>query len=150
MFADLCWGDLKPFVQHPCAAHRKLFFLFDSVHLLKCIRNNWLGQSDVDNTFAFPDIEDGSICKASLSHLRQLYASEKDNYIKMAPSLSYKVLNPSNLERQNVKLALRLFDEKINHCPRHIWHGHWHRHLWYIKISEHYFAHLENSECEVD
>ena len=112
MFADLCGGDLKPFVQHRCAAHRKLFFLFDSVHLLKCIRNNWLGQSDVDNTFAFPDIEDGSICKASLSHLRQLYASERDNYVKMAPGLSYKVLNPSNLERQNVKLALRLFDEK--------------------------------------
>jgi len=66
----------------------------------------------VDNTFVFPDIEDGSICKASLSHLRQLYASEKDNYIKMAPGLSYKALNPSNLERQNVKLVLKVFDEK--------------------------------------
>ena len=112
MFAALCGGDLRPFVQHPCAAHRKLFFLFDSVHLLKCIRNNWLGQSDADNTFVFPDIEDGSICKASLSHLRQLYASEKDNCIKMAPGLSYKALNPSNLERQNVKLVLKLFNEK--------------------------------------
>jgi len=82
------------------------------VHLLKCIRNNWLGQSDADNTFVFPDIADGSICKASLSHLRQLYASEKDNCIKMAPGLSYKALNPSNLERQNVKLVLKVFDEK--------------------------------------
>ena len=107
MFADLCGGDLRPFVQHPCATQ-----LFDSVHLLKCIRNNWLGQSDVDNTFVFPDIADRSICKASLSHLRQLYASEKDNYIKMAPGLSYKALNPSNMERQNVKLVLKVFDEK--------------------------------------
>jgi len=82
------------------------------MHLLKCIRNNWLGQSDVDNTFAFPDIENESICKASLSHLRHLYASEKDNYVKMAPGLSYKVLNLSNLEHQNVKLVLQVFDEK--------------------------------------
>ena len=65
MFADLCGGSLSSYVQHPCAADRKLFFLFDSVHLLKCIRNNWLGQSDADNTFVFPDITDGSICKAS-------------------------------------------------------------------------------------
>jgi len=93
--------------------HRqKAFFLFDSVHLLKCIWNNWLDQSDADNTFVFPDVTDGSICKASLSHLRQLYASEKDNLIKLAPRLSYKALHPSNLERQNVKLVLKIFDEK--------------------------------------
>jgi len=88
------------------------FFLFDSVHLLKCIRNNWLGQCDAENTFQFPDMNDGSICKASMSHLCQLYASEKDNYIKMAPCLTYKALYPSNLERQNVKLVLKIFDEK--------------------------------------
>jgi len=69
MFADLCGGDLRPFVQHLCATHRKHFFLFDSVHLLKCIRNNWLHQSDADNTFVLPDIADGSICKASLAHV---------------------------------------------------------------------------------
>jgi len=120
MFADLCGGDLKPFVKHPCATHRKLFFLFDSVHLLKCIRNNWLGQSDADNMFVFPDIEDRSICKASLSHLRQLYASEKDQYIKLAPGLSYKALNPSNLERQNVKLVLKVFDEKTITALAHL------------------------------
>jgi len=112
MFTCLCGGDLTPFIQHPCAADRKLFFLFDSVHLLKCLRNNWLGQCDAENTFQFPDMNDGSICKASMSHLRQLYASEKDNYIKMAPCLTYKALHPSNLERQNVKLVLKIFDEK--------------------------------------
>ena len=27
MFADSCGGDLKPFVQHPCTAHKKTFFV---------------------------------------------------------------------------------------------------------------------------
>jgi hypothetical protein len=88
------------------------FFLFDSVHLLKCVRNNWLGQRDVENTFVFPDMVDDKIHKASFSHLRKLYLSEKDNYVKLAPGLSYKSLYPTNTERQNVKLALKVFDEK--------------------------------------
>ena len=119
MFAELCGGSLKPFMPHPCSPERKLFFMFDSVHLLKCIRNNWLGQSDADCTFTFPDMTDGSVCKASLCHLRQLYASEKDKFVRLAPGLSYKSLYPSNIERQNVKLVLKIFDEKtiagLNH-----------------------------------
>ena len=31
---------------HPVLKSQLLFFLFDSVHILKCIRNNWLGQKD--------------------------------------------------------------------------------------------------------
>ena len=56
-----------PYVQHPCSADRKLFFLFDSVHFLKCVRNNWLGESDPDNTFLFPDMLYDNVLKASLS-----------------------------------------------------------------------------------
>ena len=113
MFTALSDGELKPWIPHPCNSLRKLFFLFDSVHLLKCIRNNWLGQSDTENTFTFPDFTTGSICRASLSHVRQLYDSEKDSIVKMAPGLNRKALFPSNLERQNVKLALKIFDEKL-------------------------------------
>ena len=88
MFTEICGGSLTPYVQHPFAADRKLFFLFDSVHLLKCVRNNWLGQSDSDNTFLFPDLRSDNILKASLSHLRKLYESEKDSLVKLAPGLS--------------------------------------------------------------
>ena len=119
MCSEMCGGTLKPYVQHPCSQDRKLFFLFDSVHLLKCVRNNWLGQCDAENTFTFPDINDGTICKASLFHLRELYKTEKDSIVRMAPGLSYKALYPSNVERQNVKLVLKIFDEKtvaaVNH-----------------------------------
>jgi hypothetical protein len=73
MFTELCGGALIPYIKHPSADDRKLFFLFHYVHLLKCIRNSWLSQSDVLLNFT----ENGT-CRASLSLLRQLYDSEKD------------------------------------------------------------------------
>jgi hypothetical protein len=112
MFTEMCGGSLRPYVQHPCSADRKLFFLFDSVHLLKCVRNNWLGQCDSENTFLFPDMNTDNVLKASFSHLRKLYESEKDSLVKTAPGLSSRVLYPSNIERQNVKSVLKVFDEK--------------------------------------
>jgi hypothetical protein len=122
MFTDLCGDELKPSVTHPCSSDRKLFFLFDSVHLLKCIRNNWLGQSDRERTFTFPDFSTGVVCKASISHIRRLYDIEKDSIVKLAPGLTHKALYPGNLERQNVQLALKIFDEKVivalNHCSQ--------------------------------
>jgi hypothetical protein len=114
VFADMCGGKLKPYIEHPLSSGRRLFFLFDSVHLLKCIRNNWLGQNDCENTFLFPIATSGSsVCQASFSHVRQLYNSEVDSVVKLAPGLTRKALYPSNLERQNVQLALKVFDEKV-------------------------------------
>jgi hypothetical protein len=85
MFTEMCGGSLRPYVQHPCSADRKLFFLFDSVHLLKCVRNNWLGQCDSENTFLFPDMNTDNVLKASFSHLRKLYESEKILWLKRHP-----------------------------------------------------------------
>ena len=39
---------------HPCFQSRPMFFLFDSVHILKCIRNNWLNLRSFDKSFVFP------------------------------------------------------------------------------------------------
>jgi hypothetical protein len=112
MFTELCGGELKPFIAHPNNSDRKLFFLFDSVHLIKCVRNNWLSQKDADQTFVYPCIVDDSVAKACFLHVRQLFNSEKDNIVKLAPNLTYKSLYPSSIERQNVKLALKVFDER--------------------------------------
>ena len=72
--AALCGGDLRPSIEHPCDPTRRLFFLFDSVHLLKCIRNIWLNQ--IDQVFWFPDLTTGETRKAAFAHLKQLYDSE--------------------------------------------------------------------------
>jgi len=41
-----------------------------------------------------------------------LYSSE-DSFVKWAPGLSYKALFPSSVERQNVKLVIKIFNEKL-------------------------------------
>ncbi|XP_040079545.3 uncharacterized protein LOC115308291 [Ixodes scapularis] len=46
---------------------------------------------------------------ASFKTLRELHSKEQDQLIKSAPTLSMKALHPSNMERQNVKLALKVF-----------------------------------------
>ena len=45
MFTMLCGGTLMQYIQHPVELNLKLFSLFDTVHTLKCIRNNLIKQS---------------------------------------------------------------------------------------------------------
>src|SRR6218665_1925937 len=114
MFRLLCGGLLQPCIDHPCDNSRKLFFLFDTVHIFKCIRNNWINQKDSDQTFLFPDMLDENLLhKAKFNILKQLHENEKNNLVKLAPSLSFKALNPSNTERQSVPLMLCIFNEKV-------------------------------------
>ena len=46
---------------------------------------------------------------ASFSHLDVIYQLEQTSVIKQGNRLNYKCLHPHNIERQNVKLALRVF-----------------------------------------
>lgn len=41
-----------------------------------------------------------------------MYNSELSAVVKIAPSLTFTALHPNNLQRQNVNLALKVFDEK--------------------------------------
>ena len=103
---------------HPCDQSRPLFFLFDSVHILKCIRNNWLNLKSSDKCFAFPHFEFGNITTkpcigfalASFNSLKQLHNAECNSLVKFAYKLLVKALNPSTFELQNVKLALQIFN----------------------------------------
>ena len=85
---------------------------FDSVHLLKCIRNNWVNLKGQEKTFCYPCFENfEKICFAKFSTLRTIYQKESCFLIKTAPKLTYKTIFPSSLERQQVSLALNVFDE---------------------------------------
>ncbi|XP_070377578.1 uncharacterized protein [Dermacentor albipictus] len=98
---------------HPSDATRPLFFVIDPVHLLKCIRNNWINQKNHGTCMFFPSLmnlnSNPKIITVSFKTLRDLHLKEEDHLIKAAPTLSVKALNPSNMERQNVKLALKVF-----------------------------------------
>lgn len=113
MFERLCGGSLVSSIPHPCDSSMPLFFLFDSVHLLKCIRNNWLNQKNPIQSFVIPSPSNfQNQCQAKLLSLKELYIKERNQCVKLAPGLSEKVLFPTNLERQNVQLVVRLFDDK--------------------------------------
>jgi len=43
---------------------------------------------------------------------KQLYDSERCAIVKLAPSLTFTALHPNNTQRQNVSLALKIFDDK--------------------------------------
>ena len=48
-------NTLTPSVSHPNDSNRKLFLLFDFVHIIKSIRNNWHNLKDYDYTFTYPN-----------------------------------------------------------------------------------------------
>ena len=113
-------GKLETRVTHPCGIDRSLFLALDFVHILKSIRNNWLNQQSDGKLFSYPDLDcisiDRSInplkiCHASFRDVRMLYNSERDSLAKLAPRLTLKSCCPSSLERQNVKLVLKVVHE---------------------------------------
>ena len=120
--SQLCGGTLQVSIPHPLSINERLFFLFDTVHIFKCIRNNWLCQNDNMKTFCVPacddscvptnDDEDDGVLFASFSRLRQLYDQEKSSALKLAPGLNQKALDPTSTEKQNVNLMLKIFDQR--------------------------------------
>ncbi|XP_037518749.2 uncharacterized protein LOC119395817 [Rhipicephalus sanguineus] len=100
--------------QHPADSSRPLFFVVDPVHILKCIRNNWLNQRNIGKCMYFPEPKSNEaepkILTASFKVLCELHEAEKHELLKLAPTLTLKALNPSNMERQDVKLALKVFN----------------------------------------
>ena len=84
--------------------------MFDFVHIIKTISNNWINQKDVSHTFIFPKFDNFSLSnEASFEDVRLLFKTEH-NVAKTAHRLTVKSCWPSNLERQNVGLALRVFN----------------------------------------
>jgi len=79
-----------------------------------------------------------SIAESSFNALRHLHQLECDPMVKFAYKLSLKALNPSTFERQNVYLALRIFNVLVAQAL--VEHGsehnilHWHNTNVYIKI----------------
>lgn len=106
---------------HPCNSSSPLFFSFDTVHLLKCIRNNWLNQKDEKQTLQYPPFNNStcnqniSLLSASFACLKKIHLLENNsnNLVKFSYRLHLKALSPTNFERQNVKYVLDVFNEHV-------------------------------------
>ncbi|XP_077484882.1 uncharacterized protein LOC144094883 [Amblyomma americanum] len=111
---------------HPADNARPLFYVVDPVHLLKCIRNNWINQKNPGTCLYFPEMDlSGAMPEgpprmkaASFAAVRQLYSSEKTSLVKAAYRLNAKAVNPTSMERQNVKLALDVINQFVSNALR--------------------------------
>ncbi|XP_054713596.1 uncharacterized protein LOC129223056 [Uloborus diversus] len=112
MLAKQCGGTIQTSIPNRSNDGKQIFILFDTVHIIKSVRNNWINQRTYGNTFTFPSINNSSdLLKAAFSDLVNIYEKEKNALIKYAPKLTFEALNPNNFDRQNVSLCLRVFDE---------------------------------------
>lgn len=89
---------------HPIDKTKVWFLLYDTVHILKCIRNNWVSEKTQCIMF------DGSI--ANFNDVRELYRAERDHILK-STKLTHASVFPSSLQLQNVDHVLRVFDKRV-------------------------------------
>ena len=52
--------NISSYINNPFRTEDKNFLLFDTVHLFKSIRNNWLNQKNMEQSFIYPHIENFS------------------------------------------------------------------------------------------
>lgn len=96
----------KPWVvPHPAARGQSLYLLTDTVHLLKCIRNNWITEKQKQLKLG------DSLIPADWAHVQKLYDLEKDSLLKLTP-LTKASVQPSTMDRQKVSFALKIIDDK--------------------------------------
>lgn len=105
--------SLRNEYQHPNNQSRPLFYAIDSVHIFKNMRNNWINKKD--QKMIFPDFQSSDMGKkiADFSSIKMMHAKEANQLLKYGYTLSLKALYPTSIERQNVKLALQVFNSNI-------------------------------------
>lgn len=80
----------------------KIFYIFDTPHLIKATRNNLL-----KHNFKINDII------ASWTHIENFYKRDSKQWIKAAPKLSNYHIQPSNFSKMKVKYAVQIFSNRV-------------------------------------
>ena len=107
--------DSPDAIKHPSRKEGKIYLFYDSVHLLKNIRNNLLNARRFDfPAFTFHEFYDDidvPAGKITWKLLHDVYDRDQllDAYLRKAPKLSYRSLHPGD-NKQSVPLALNIFD----------------------------------------
>ena len=97
----------KTIPSKPWLTEQGTYLLFDYVHILKNIRNNWLTER-----MGVLEFEDGGIiATAKWGHLTKLYQLESDSLLKMS-KLNEVAVAPKPIERQKVASCLKVFCEE--------------------------------------
>ena len=91
---------------HPIDSSKVWYLLYDTVHIMKCIRNNWLSEKTQQILY------NGRTAK--FEDVRALYLTERDNILKTTRlTYEYSSVFPNSLQLQNVDHVLRVFDKRV-------------------------------------
>lgn len=104
----LCDGTLKTSITDTTTG-QPIFLIFDPVHSLKNVYNNFQRRE----VFECPPMERNLPhgCSANFRHIAELYGIESTMSLKKAHRLTPAALNPRNIEKTSVKLAVSVFSE---------------------------------------
>jgi len=97
-------------LQSPWCTTNNIFLLFDYVHVLKSIRNNWVMEKTQELYFLVDDV----IKIAKWLDILNLHKIEKDAIVKLS-KLTDTAVSPKPIERQKMSTCLEVFcDETMN------------------------------------
>ena len=93
-------------LEKPWLTKGGIFLLFDFVHIVKSIRNNWITERTKELKFPDGDL----VQTARWSDIIKLYKSEEGNLVKPSKLTEVSVF-PKPVERQKVTTCLKIFSE---------------------------------------
>ena len=102
------WSKDSPYQVKSPSSGSPLFLLFDPVHLLKNVRNNWI--TEKTQTLEFPPNGARRQARnvARWSDIRDLYKLEADRDARLS-KITKATVYPSSMEKQKVSLVLNVF-----------------------------------------
>jgi hypothetical protein len=91
---------------------KEIVLLYDTVHLFKSFRNNWIteGRQELRYTTTTGGEEHSQVAK--WSDICHVWKSEQENVVRKTP-LTYRACYPAPIERQKVSLMTSVFNEKV-------------------------------------
>lgn len=90
----------KPFFMYN---EKKIYYIFDVPHLIKCLRNNLL-TSDF--------YCDGK--RISWDFIKQLYDDQKDKNLRLIPKITECHIEPNNFKKMRVKYAVQILSHTVS------------------------------------
>ena len=91
--------------------NEETFLLYDYVHIMKCIRNNWLTERCGELEYEF----NGEVQIAKWSDLNLLFEAESNSFIKLS-KLTEVAISPKPIERQKVSVTVSTHEQENLYC----------------------------------
>ncbi|XP_077558528.1 uncharacterized protein LOC144174001 isoform X2 [Haemaphysalis longicornis] len=105
---------------HPSDSARSLFFVINPAYIIKSIRNDWLDQKNEKLCFFFPEFQmeaaagQPSMLSASFTIIREALKLADEDVLLQNLRPPKKALCPSEVERENTRLALGVFSSSLS------------------------------------